>query len=63
LTSEDGANIFIQGVWNAANSPLIVGRTTFVLAPTTVKATPPSDADVTVLEEGGASLEGSTSSP
>ncbi|RJP50549.1 MAG: S-layer homology domain-containing protein [Anaerolineaceae bacterium] len=63
LTPEDGANIFIQGVWNAANSPLIVGRTTFVLAPTGVKATPPSDADVTVLQEGGSSELNSTSSP
>lgn len=65
LTSEDGANIFIQGQWNTANSALLIGRTTFVLAPTGVKATPPSDADadVTILQEGGASLEGSTSAP
>ena len=63
LTSEDGANIFIQGNWNTANSPLVIGRTTFVFAPTGVKATPPSDADVTVLQEGGASELHSTSSP
>lgn len=63
LTSEDGANIFIQGNWNSANSPLIIGRTTFVLAPTGIKATPPSDADVTVLQEGGSSELNSTASP
>lgn len=63
LTAEDGVNIFIQGYWPVANSPLIVGRTTFVLAPTGTTAVPPSKADAVILQEGGSPDGGSTSAP
>jgi hypothetical protein len=63
LTAEDGANIFIQGQWNTANSPLIVGRTTFVLAPTNLNVVPPSIANSVPLQEGGASGTDSTAAP
>ncbi len=63
LTAEDGANIFISGTWNAANSPLIIGRTTFVLAPTGVKAALPSSANEVLLQEGGTGPDGGTSAP
>lgn len=55
LTAEDGANIFINGTWNTANYPLILGRTTFVLAPTGVKAAAPTSANEVLLQEGGSS--------
>jgi hypothetical protein len=63
LTAEDGANIFIQGQWNTANSPLLVGRTTFVLAPTNLNVVPPSIVNSVPLQEGGASGADSTSAP
>lgn len=65
LTAEDGVNIFIQGIWTSANSPLILGRTTFVLKPTGVKAAVPSNAETDViLQEGGIQAGGrSTSAP
>lgn len=63
LTANDGANIFIQGTWNTANSPLIVGRTTFVLAPTNIKVVPPSIANTVPLQEGGKSGTESTAAP
>jgi hypothetical protein len=53
LTAEDGVNIFIQGNWSLANAPLILGRTTFVFAPTDSKALAPSGANVVTLQENG----------
>ena len=62
LTAEDGVNIFIQGTWNTANSPLLLGRTTFVLAPTGVKAVAPVGATVVSLQEGSSLPDGSSTS-
>jgi hypothetical protein len=63
LTAEDGANIFVQATWNTANSPLILGRTTFVFRPTGTKAAAPSGMKEVLLQEGGLQTEGGTSAP
>ena len=43
LTANDTLNVFVQGLWNVAPSTLILGRVSFVFAPTTTPLTPPSD--------------------
>lgn len=53
MTAEDGANIFISGTWNTANTPLILGRTTFIFKPTGTKAAAPTSANEVLLQEGG----------
>ena len=57
LTPQDGVNIFAQGVWNTANSPLILGRTTLILEP----VLPSEAADLPA--QAPAETDGGTSSP
>ncbi|MEZ5294318.1 MAG: hypothetical protein R2745_24785 [Vicinamibacterales bacterium] len=59
LTPQDGLNIFIQGMWNAANSPLILGRTTLILEP----VLPSQPASVPPPPSGDTADDGGTSSP
>ena len=64
LTAEDGVNIFIMGTWSVAGQPLALGRTTFVFAPTGIKAVNPTSAEVTTLQENGPQPNGlSTDAP
>lgn len=63
LTAEDGVNVFVQGAWNTASSPLIIGRTTFVFKPTGTLAAAPSMMNEVLLEERGASDSSPTSAP
>jgi hypothetical protein len=42
LTAEDVLNVFVNVTWTTANTSFEIGRTTFVLEPTTTDATPPS---------------------
>ena len=62
LTAEDGVSFYAYGNWSVANSPLVIGRTTFVLAPTGVKAAVPVSATVVSLQEGGTPPDGSSTS-
>jgi hypothetical protein len=58
LTVEDGVNIFIQGNFSVVGQALALGRTTFVFAPTGVRALGPSSANVTTLQENGPQPDG-----
>ena len=42
LTAEDGVNFYIAVNWVTASTPFDVGRTTFILKPTTTTAAPPA---------------------
>lgn len=64
LTAEDGVNIFIKASWDPNLPVLGLGRTTFVFAPTGVRALNPTSAEVTTLQENGPQPDGlNTSAP
>jgi hypothetical protein len=42
LTANDGVNFFIQVNWSVVSSQFAIGRTTFILAPTTTAAVAPA---------------------
>ena len=43
LTANDTVNLFVGGEWAVANSTLVLGRASFIFAPTSTTLTPPSD--------------------
>lgn len=67
LTAEDGINIYIGGNWVTNGAHLELGRTTFVFAPTGVKAAAPANlsTNVITLQQDGPQLPdgSSTSAP
>ena len=55
LTPQDGVSLFVQGNWTTANSPLQIGRTTFVLEPVSpAEAVDPAPLAPEAQEDGGA---------
>jgi hypothetical protein len=58
LTAEDGVNIFIAANFTVVGEAFKLGRTTFVFAPTDVRALNPTSASVTTLQENGPQPDG-----
>lgn len=63
LTPQDGVNVFVQGNWLTALSPLSIGRTTFILEPVSPSEAADPEPLVPASDEDGATAAPGTARP